>query len=535
MFIKKDFFSKENICLWLVICVTTFTPMMTLFAQEILPTDLEFRRQAVRRIVFDQSQNIPLAGLYPTKVVGLRVMHPAVGLQLNDPIVSIEQGKLQIRSQNLAVSSTRWIGAFNPFATYDVAINKFSGSGAVGILFKDTDADNRITATLFATKGEYQFVRFAITKEGKEADSQDFLLSQPLKTNQPIRFRVQMMAVGANLYIELNEKSTLIGRMDFVKHFDLRKKELMRRFEFCLQTKLEAKSSVRIDEATAFLSPGIGQADLRTVTYEDGSPYWNNNRLWILMTVRGGGLPHPMQGVYSLNPSVFDIQFEGIILYDRGDGMLRNDLASNIIYDRNAKEWRGFTTGFSSYGDPEKKEKKQIWAVQSIQKPLQGISIMNSKSIGLIADYEDPQTIYDAEARKWRMLLCENYSGYKAVIRESDHWDGPYEIIAGPVTENSTGTQLQMIGNKRYALFGSADRRVHIKTYPDLKPVGELNIHRPPWDDKSGTRIWPNVIPLPDGYPAPYIALMMDRLNFPGMTNSWTYGAMYLYHGYEKR
>jgi len=28
--------------------------------------------------------------------------------------------------------------------------------------------------------------------------------------------------------------------------------------------------------------------------------------------------------------------------------------------------------------------------------------------------------------------------------------------------------------------------------------------------------------------------LMMDRTNFPGMKNSWTYGAMYLYHGFEK-
>jgi len=251
------------------------------------------------------------------------------------------------------------------------------------------------------------------------------------------------------------------------------------------------------------------------------------------MTTRGGGLPHPMQGVYSLNPSVFDISFEGIILYDRGDGLFRNDLASNIFYDRNAKEWRGFTTGFSSYGDPEKKEKKQLWGVQSNRNPLQGISIMKAKTLGLIGNYEDPQCIYDAEAKKWRMLFCENHGGYKAVIQESDTWDGKYEMIAGPVKENSTGTQLQKIGGKYYALYGSADRKVYVKTYPNLAPAGTLNIHRPPWDDKVNTRIWPNVIPMPEGYPAPYIALMMDRKNFPGMKNSWTYGAMYLYHGYK--
>jgi len=271
--------------------------------------------------------------------------------------------------------------------------------------------------------------------------------------------------------------------MDFVKHFDLRRKELMRRFEFCLHNSLDANASVALDEATAALSPGIGQADIRNVTYEDGSPLFKNGRLWILMTVRGGGLPHPMQGVYSMNPSVFDIRFEGIILYDRGDGLLRNDLASNIFYDRTQKVWRGFITGFSSYGDPAKKEKKELWAVQSSREPLQGLSIMKAKATGLVGDYEDPQCIYDSQAGKWRVLLCENHKGYKAVIRESDHWDGRYERIARPVTVNSTGTQIQKIGQERYALFGSSDRKVYIYTYPDLEPVGELRMHRPPCNE----------------------------------------------------
>ena len=49
---------------------------------------------------------------------------------------------------------------------------------------------------------------------------------------------------------------------------------------------------------------------------------------------------------------------------------MQNDLASNIFCDRKALGWRGFTTGFSSCGDLEKKEKKQIWAVQSRRAPL---------------------------------------------------------------------------------------------------------------------------------------------------------------------
>jgi len=514
------------------ICITLIVNSFTIFAQDLEPGDFEFRRQAVRRMIFDKSQNIPLAGLWPATVIGLDIMHPQVGEQLNEPQLVIEEGRLHIRTQEPA-TATRWISGFNPFAVYEVAVNRFRGTGEIGMLFIDTDAENKISASLVVVDGKYQAICCIIVKDGQEVEHQYFALPNLVDGNDPIRLRVQMLAVGANFFIELNGQSTLVGRMDFVKYYDLRRKDLMRRFEFCLRAEIEAEATVEIDEATVALSPGIGQADMRVVTYEDGSPLFKDERLWILMTVRGGGLPHPMQGVYSINPSVFDIRFEGIILYDRGDGLLRNDLASNIFYDRNHEEWRGFTTGFSSYGDPDKTEKKQLWAVRSTRMPLQGISIMKARAASLVGDFEDPQCIYDAQAGKWRMLLCENYDGYKAVMRESDRWDGPYERIAGPVEVNSTGTQIQKIGQKLYALFGSADRRVYIYTYPDLKPAGVLRIHRPPWDDTSGTRVWPNVIPLPEGYPAPYMALMMDRLNFPGMQGSnWTYGAMYLYYAY---
>jgi hypothetical protein len=92
---------------------------------------------------------------------------------------------------------------------------------------------------------------------------------------------------------------------------------------------------------------------------------------------------------------------------------------------------------------------------------------------------------------------------------------------------------LQKIGGQYYALFGSSDRTFYVYSYPDLKRLGELSMRRPPWIDGMNTRVWPNVIPLPEGYPAPYIALSMDRVNYPGLAG-WTYGALYLYHGHPK-
>ena len=156
---------------------------------------------------------------------------------------------------------------------------------------------------------------------------------------------------------------------------------------------------------------------------------------------------------------------------------------------------------------------------------------MHARPIGLLGQHEDPHGVYDAQAGKWRLLLSERAGKYRAGMWQSEHWDRDFQRLAGPVEMDSTGTLIQKIGQSRYVFFGSADRKIYIRSYPDLEPVGELNLHRPPWNETTGTRIWPNVIPLPDGYPARYIALMMDRQNFPDMpARNWTYGAMYLYH-----
>ena len=56
----------------------------------------------------------------------------------------------------------------------------------------------------------------------------------------------------------------------------------------------------------------------------------------------------------------------------------------------------------------------------------------------------------------------------------------------------------------------------------------------PPWNETANARVWPCLVPLPEGYAAPYLMLTFDRANFPGMEGpNWTYGAMYLYHGWR--
>jgi len=500
------------------------------------PWDLAFKRQAVKRMIFDPDQTIPLSALRPPEVRDFDLMHPEL-FEVDEGVGakwSIEKGKLTRESSNVAAHSMRWVGGFNAYATYDLSVHRLEGKGNTGIAFRDSSNGDLMAARLHFREGRPYQITWEVNLDGERVVEKKWDLPSDLGVEDLI-LRVQMAVVGVNVLVESNGESRLVGFADFSKEIDLREKRHMRYFDFGVASELGPNSSIVLHGAGAGLTPGTGQADIRAITDPEGSPLFDEERLWFTMTVRGRALPNPMQAVFSLNPSVFDIRFEGIIAFDLGDGLLRNEHASHIFYDSKSDEWRGWTTGFSAYGGDGGESAKTILAVSSKRDPRRGFSIMKAKPVGIDGAHEDAHCIYDREAKKWRMLLCEKQEKFRAAMWESEHWDKGFQRIAGPVAMDSTGTMIQKFGDTRYALFGSADRTVYIATYPDLEPAGELEIYLPPWNEGNGTRIWPNVISLPEGYPAPYLALMMDRVNFPGMPKpNWTYGALYLYHGWPK-
>ncbi|MDP6629582.1 MAG: hypothetical protein QGH42_02090 [Kiritimatiellia bacterium] len=494
--------------------------------------DIEFRRQGVRRLVFDHANAIPLSMLKPAESVDLKIEHPAIGVSGVATDYQIGQGTLTVSAQGYSESAL-WIGGFNPFATYDVQFDDAHvSSPEAGVEFATPDNTNRFIILAGFNQGVCNSLRWQVFVDGEEKQHESIAMADPVEG--AFTFRVQMLGTGLNVFAEQNGVSRVVLTRDFSELIDLRKKAHIRSFEFRLLTRLNDGESVVVKEAGASLTTGAGQADICAMTYEDGTPLLDQGRLWFAMSIRGRDLPHPIQGILSMNPSVFDLRLDGIVVFDREDGLLRNEIGSHIFYDRGSEEWRGLTVGFSAYGDPDKAVPKQLWAVSSKHDPRFGFSIMDSEPVVMPNSGEDPHIVYDDAVKKWRVLACAvGDPGFPAALYESDNWNGPYELIAGPAEVNGTGCLLQKFGARYYCLFGSADRKFYIYSYPDLEELGALDMFRPPWDERVNTRCWPNVIPLPEGYPAPYIALSMDRANYPEL-DGWTYGALYLYHGYPK-
>ncbi|MFT6862173.1 MAG: hypothetical protein ACJAVK_000728 [Akkermansiaceae bacterium] len=225
-------------------------------------------------------------------------MHPEL-LPTSDVNWDLKDGHLVGTSPKAASQSQRWIGGFNPFATYDLAVHKTKGSGSTGITFLDSTNGDTLATNLHFEEGKPMSISWAVTLAGKQ-----------------------------------------------------------------------------------------------------GAPLLDEGRLWFTITVRGRALPLPLQGVFSLNPSVFDIRFEGIIVFDMDDGLLRNELASHLFRDSKSGEWRGWTTGFSALGGTGRGDSKTILAVSSVRDPPKGFSIMKAKPIGIIGAHQDRHGVYDTASGK---------------------------------------------------------------------------------------------------------------------------------------
>jgi hypothetical protein len=506
-----------------------FLGMALPLGAEITPADLRFTRQASKRMIFDREQALPLSSLDPSTVVDLELMHPLKRVA-GEAALKLVGGKLMIDAQG-ASDTSLWFSGFNPFATYELELDAWN-RGSAGLEFVH-EAGERLRVDLVFDKEAIQGLRWSLEKEGKllvSGEAPDF---RRIPAERSVTLVVQMCAVGFNVYLRHRNEIRLLGRVDIVGHLDIRKEEVSRRMSTRVRAAGQEGVYAVITRASASLTPGMGQADIRAITDEEGTPLMDGGRLWFTATTRGGGLPHPAQGVFSLDPGIFDPRFEGMIAFDRGDGLLRNEVASHLFLDRRSGEWRGWTTGFSVFGDPTKQEKKEILAVHSRKDPRRGFSIMKAAPMGLVGDYEDPHGIFDRASGKWRMLLCQNVDGYKAAVFESARWDGGFQRIAGPVDSDSTGTTIQKVAGVNYALFGSADRSFHVCSFPELKFIGKLDLDLPPWHENGNGRVWPNLVPLPEGNPVPYLLLTFDRANFPGMQGpNWTYGAFHLYHGH---
>lgn len=297
-----------------------------------------------------------------------------------------------------------------------------------------------------------------------------------------------------------------------------------------------------LDDVVASLSAGVGQADVRFVTRgRQNELYLEGTKVYFTFSARFYA-SNLAVGSLDLANLEAGVSLEGYILFDYGDGMLRNDLACHLFYDDESGEWRAWSSNFSTAADAAGKKGCSGRAAGGInvawskECPLHGVSVMHSRSLGLTGMNEDPCGTWDDDAKKWRLLVSAfTPKGIRAQMLESDSWDCGFEPITDTVDEDSTGTTITFMDGRRYCLSGSCDRAYYVYSYPELRKLGAMKLSPVPWGDNEGWphgRGWPSFVEVPEGLPYRYLLLTMDRINFPTIpTPNWTYGGLSVYVG----
>ena len=529
---------KENIPAEFSYCTLNYKEMGE--RPDVDPLELSFQRLAVRRFIF--SNNIKLNEFVPAEIVSFESMHPAFAVSESDGSEVykdfkslIEKGRLVLNAGCGDAPVSIYIGGVNPYATYEVDIESHRVKGGapveVGVELARLGLRDKVqvVSRLSDKKGDILLRVYRNNEKDKEYNIGNFA------TEGSFTMRVQLYGRTLGVFITQNGETRYIGHLPVKEHFgdviDFRNIKTSGESTFNLISNL--KGEVLIKGARSYLSSGIGQADIRLISNEDLSPFIDDGRLWFTFSCRGLDTPQSVQGVLSLDPSVFDIRFEGMIVFDHGDGLIRNDYASHLFYDRNDRVWKAYVCDFGGSANKEGRTNPGLITASSPKDPRKGFSVMKASLVS--ADFieghnEDPCIFYDKNEKKWRLLTSAFVDGnITSRTFESDQWNGKFTPLAMPIKTNSTGTSIQRIGGKHYALMGGHDN-LRIHSYPDLTEIGELKLQLQPHWPKPAGRIWASVVPLPEGYPYRYILLTMDRPNFPGVKGSnWSYGALYFY------
>lgn len=347
-------------------------------------------------------------------------MHPAFLVSENDELVPdttsspyFKEGKLILDNSSGNIPASIYVGSINPYATYDIDIESIDSVGTesaeVGIDLARYGLRDRVQ--LIAKQGSENGIFLRIYQNAKVIREDQYLDSLP---GFPFTLRLQLYGRTLGIFTEKDGVTNYHGHLDdnsygdkvkgdhFGDVLDFRQKETNKFCSFNIVSNLNGK--VVIGGARSYLSPGIGQADIRVVSYEDLEPYLDKGRLWFTFTIRGIGLSHPTQGVLSVDPSVFDVRFEGVIVFDFGDGYIRNAVATHLFYDRNAKEWRAYSCDFGGSYKMEGRSESHLFAASSKKDPRRGFSVMKADLIAneaLPGHHEDPCIFYDKHSGNW--------------------------------------------------------------------------------------------------------------------------------------
>ncbi len=289
-----------------------------------------------------------------------------------------------------------------------------------------------------------------------------------------------------------------------------------------------AQGDVVITDGSFYIDSGVSQADLRPITYEDGTAIYENGSIFLTASIRMQ--EETFQGVLSWIPGTAEFDLVGAIFYDSGDGRWCGDVAASVVFNRMSDEWNlwvcsfahSHILGYSSFsGDPR-------FGINVID-----INLMKKREekedseafLGKEGD-EDPAFIYDKTNNRWLMAICrldDVTRKYRYMFYESQNPFNGHKFIGKGFEGEETGGSFVNIDGEICFICGNS-----FSAKSDYRIYNKNGMKNAKFDfPDGGFRGWGTVIPIMKGSRRRYYWITFDRHN--GSLYNWSYGNIYCF------
>jgi hypothetical protein len=298
-----------------------------------------------------------------------------------------------------------------------------------------------------------------------------------------------------------------------------------------------------ISDLKAFHGFNFGVRDPIPVTYKDGAPVIENNKLW--MAITPGGCNHRgYQLIGRVNLDTYHVEPTAALFCEAKPNYVSNYVASHIMYDQEREEffifWSGFGNGpkdpSSGRGQPQK-----VWLSRTPQNILRGTHYLPAEKVQFPhgsssgGGVHDAFVVYDEQAGMWRALHNYDMVDEVAISETADD-----NLLTGwKVLDTYRDTKHQIEGGKlskvngkyvvAYADYSLANGMVWAE-YPTVSANRtEFDLDHPTLDEAPH----PTVVPVPTARGTKYVLISMDESTMFGQGEA-SHGAFYFYEANQR-
>lgn len=426
-------------------------------------------------------------------------------------------GRYRFHGESSDAAVSRLLGHLMPLATYSLAITELDG--AVGFVWLHGRSAAYVCLVADANG--------CLSLVGHDGEGNE----ERIPTEYTFRPGIRLLAVPArgrvDVYLDRDGFPAFLHTFSFPVLDDVMRETFFMETQACVFM----SGTVTVSGAEVCMDSGLAQADIRPIRWETGEPLTENGHVWFTLTIRQqqGGY----QGIVSWIPGTSEFALTGALFFDVGDGIWGNDVATSLLYDRNAKQWRlwycsfthGHILGHASFAaDP----RCGVSVIDTTLVPMLTPEDPDTAFGGKSGD-EDPDFYYDASTGMWTMAVCrvcrENGKYRYFFFRSADPFDG-YEFFRSGALGSETGGSFVLSGDQRYFVCGNGfDRMSDYRVY-DMEtdePPRALSADFP----DGGFRGWGTLVPVPMGTRKKLYWLTFDRKL--SSTNNWSYGNLYCF------